>query len=63
MGYDNYNTVDFNIPITFNGDCYDRYLIRIFEMRESSKIMGDMINRLYRRFKEPLLNNIKNPRL
>ncbi len=59
MSYDNYNTVDFNIPITFNGDCYDRYLIRIFEMRESSKIMYDMIKRLSKKFKEPSLNFIK----
>ena len=59
MSYDNYNTVDFNIPLTFNGDCYDRYLIRIFEMRESAKIMYDMIRRLSVDFKEPELNNIK----
>jgi len=59
MSYDNYNTVDFNIPVTFNGDCYDRYLIRIFEMRESCKIMYDMIQRLHVKFKDPFLNNIK----
>ena len=35
MGYDGYNTVNFSVPTTFNGDCYDRYLIRIMEMRES----------------------------
>lgn len=59
MSYDNYNTVDFNIPLTFNGDCYDRYLIRIFEMRESNKIMYDMVRRLSIDLKEPELNNIK----
>lgn len=59
MSYDNYNTVDFNIPVTFNGDCYDRYLIRIFEMRESCKIMYDMIQRLSIKFKDPFLNNVK----
>jgi NADH dehydrogenase (ubiquinone) Fe-S protein 2 len=59
MSYDNYNTVDFNIPITFNGDCYDRYLIRVFEMRESCKIMYDMIKRLNFTFEDPYLNNIK----
>lgn len=59
MSYDNYNTVDFNIPITFNGDCYDRYLIRIFEMRESIKIIYDMIKRLNKKFKEPSLNFVK----
>jgi len=59
MSYDNYNTVDFNIPITFNGDCYDRYLIRIFEMRESIKIIYDIIKRLNKKFKEPSLNFVK----
>jgi len=59
MSYDNYNTVDFDIPITFNGDCYDRYLIRVFEMRESSKIMYDIIKRLSKTFEDPFLNNIK----
>ena len=59
MSYDNYNTVDFNVPITFNGDCYDRYLIRVFEMRESCRIMYDMIKRLNIVFEEPELNNIK----
>jgi NADH dehydrogenase (ubiquinone) Fe-S protein 2 len=59
MSYDDYNTVNFNVPITFNGDCYDRYLIRIFEMRESCKIMYDMIKRLKIKFKEPSLNFIK----
>ncbi len=59
MSYDNYNTVDFNIPVTFNGDCYDRYLIRIFEMRESNKIMYEMVKRLSVNLKEPELNYIK----
>jgi NADH-quinone oxidoreductase subunit D len=59
MSYDNYNTVDFNIPVTFNGDCYDRYLIRVFEMRESCKIMYDMIVRLNMVFEDPFLNNVK----
>ena len=31
--------MDFDIPIGKNGDCYDRYLIRMLEMRESVKIM------------------------
>jgi NADH dehydrogenase (ubiquinone) Fe-S protein 2 len=59
MSYDNYNTVNFNVPITFNGDCYDRYLIRVFEMRESCKIMYDMIKRLNIVFEDPFLNNVK----
>ena len=59
MSYEDYNSVEFNIPVTFNGDCYDRYLIRIFEMRESCKIMYEIITRLGRNFKDPYLNNVK----
>jgi NADH dehydrogenase (ubiquinone) Fe-S protein 2 len=37
--YEIYNTLDFNIPYGVNGDCYDRYLIRVNEMRESVRII------------------------
>jgi len=37
--YEIYNKLDFNIPVGTNGDCYDRYLIRVKEMRESLKII------------------------
>lgn len=37
--YECYDEFDFDIPIGKNGDCYDRYLIRMQEMRESVKIM------------------------
>jgi len=37
--YEIYHELDFNIPIGLNGDCYDRYNIRIAEMRESLKII------------------------
>ncbi len=37
--YECYSEMDFDIPIGKNGDCYDRYLIRMQEMRESVKIM------------------------
>ena len=42
--YDVYNNVDFNIPVGVNGDCYDRYLIRILEMRESLTIIEQCLN-------------------
>lgn len=44
--YDNYRHFKFLIPIGQNGDCYDRYLIRIEEMRESLKIIKQAINYL-----------------
>jgi NADH-quinone oxidoreductase subunit D len=37
--YECYAELDFDIPIGKNGDCYDRYLIRMEEMRQSVKIM------------------------
>ena len=37
--YDVYDEMDFDIPIGKNGDCWDRYLVRIEEMRQSLRIM------------------------
>jgi NADH dehydrogenase (ubiquinone) Fe-S protein 2 len=44
--YEVYKDLNFNIPVGTNGDCYDRYLIRIFEMRESLKIIEQCINKI-----------------
>jgi NADH-quinone oxidoreductase subunit D len=41
--YEVYNELDFLIPIGLNGDCYDRYLVRIEEMRQSTKIIQQCI--------------------
>jgi NADH-quinone oxidoreductase subunit D len=41
-----YSEMDFEIPIGLNGDCYDRYLCRMQEMRESTKIMKQCCERL-----------------
>ncbi|MEZ5839645.1 MAG: NADH-quinone oxidoreductase subunit D [Hyphomicrobiales bacterium] len=41
--YECYSELDFDIPIGKNGDCYDRYLIRMEEMRQSVKIMRQCI--------------------
>ena len=38
--------MDFDIPIGRNGDCYDRYLIRMEEMRQSVRIMKQCITKL-----------------
>lgn len=42
--YEIYDKLSFDIPIAFNSDCYDRYLIRIEEMRQSLKIIEQCIN-------------------
>ena len=42
--YDAYDKVDFEIPIGKKGDCFDRYLIRIEEMKESVKIISQCLN-------------------
>ena len=44
--YECYSDFDFDIPIGKNGDCYDRYVIRMIEMRESAKIMRQCVDRL-----------------
>jgi NADH-quinone oxidoreductase subunit D len=44
--YECYAELDFDIPVGKNGDCYDRYLIRMEEMRQSVKIMKQCIERL-----------------
>ena len=44
--YECYSELDFEIPLGVNGDCYDRYLCRMQEMRESVKIMLQCVERL-----------------
>jgi NADH-quinone oxidoreductase subunit D len=38
-----YNELDFDIPIGLNGDCYDRYLVRVEEMRQSNHIIKQCV--------------------
>ena len=44
--YDCYEQMEFNIPVGTNGDCYDRYLCRVEEMRESIKIIDQCIKNM-----------------
>jgi NADH-quinone oxidoreductase subunit D len=44
--YDKYAEVEFNIPIGRHGDCYDRYLVRIAEMRESVQIIKQCLTKM-----------------
>jgi len=44
--YDLYNTFDFSVPVGKRGDCFDRYLIRVEEMRQSLYIINQCLNRI-----------------
>ncbi|MBN9888090.1 NADH-quinone oxidoreductase subunit D [Salipiger abyssi] len=44
--YECYDEFEFQIPVGKNGDCYDRYLCRMAEMRESTRIMKQAIEKL-----------------
>ncbi|QXT39186.1 NADH-quinone oxidoreductase subunit D [Gymnodinialimonas ceratoperidinii] len=44
--YECYDEFDFQIPVGKNGDCYDRYLCRMAEMRESTKIIHQALEKL-----------------
>jgi len=42
--YEVYDRVDFDIPVGVNGDCYDRYLVRMEEMRQSNRIIKQCVD-------------------
>ena len=44
--YECYSELDFQIPVGKNGDCYDRYVMRMEEMRQSTKIMKQCIEKM-----------------
>lgn len=44
--YDSYDQFDFDIPVGKHGDCYDRYLVRMYELRESLKIIKQCLNEM-----------------
>jgi NADH-quinone oxidoreductase subunit D len=44
--YECYEELEFQIPVGKNGDCFDRYLVRIEEMRQSVKIMKQCIEKM-----------------
>ena len=44
--YEIYDQLDFDIPIGKHGDCYDRYLVRVAEMRESVKIIHQCLTNM-----------------
>ena len=44
--YEIYDQVDFNVPVGSQGDCYDRYLLRVLEMKESLKIISQCLDKI-----------------
>jgi NADH-quinone oxidoreductase subunit D len=44
--YECYRELDFDVPVGKNGDCYDRYLVRMEEMRQSVRIMTQCLDKL-----------------
>jgi NADH-quinone oxidoreductase subunit D len=42
--YEVYDLLDFDIPVGHNGDCYDRYLVRMEEMRQSNRIIAQCVD-------------------
>jgi NADH-quinone oxidoreductase subunit D len=65
--YDKYAEVEFQVPVGRNGDCYDRYLVRLAEMRESVKIIRQCLRKMRpgpvkvqdRKFTPPLRSEMK----
>jgi len=41
--YEVYANLDFDIPVGVNGDCYDRYLVRVEEMRQSNRLIQQCV--------------------
>ncbi len=58
--YEVYQDLEFEIPVGANGDCYDRYLVIVEEMRQSTKIIDQCIDWLE---KNPGSVHIEDPKL
>ena len=54
-----YDRLDFDIPIGTNGDCYDRYLVRIAEMRQSTRLIKQCVDWLRHNPGAVMLNDAK----
>jgi NADH dehydrogenase (ubiquinone) Fe-S protein 2 len=46
LPYDAYNELEFEVPVGHSGDCYDRYMIRILELRTSLKLIMQTLNKI-----------------
>src|SRR3546814_13481371 len=57
--YAKYAEVDFDIPVGVTGDCYDRYLVRVEEMRQSARIIKQCVTWLRANPGPVMLSNFK----
>ena len=57
--YEVYDRLDFDIPVGVNGDCYDRYLVRVEELRQSNRIIRQCVDWLRRNPGQVMLENYK----
>ena len=57
--YEVYDRMDFDIPVGANGDCYDRYLVRIEEFRQSNRIIRQCVEWLRRNPGPVIIDNHK----
>ncbi len=57
--YAKYADVDFDVPLGSNGDCYDRYLVRVEEMRQSNRIIRQCVDWLRRNPGPVMVRNFK----
>jgi len=59
QSYAMYDEVEFDIPVGVNGDCYDRYLVRVEEMRQSARIIEQCVQWLRANPGPVMLKNFK----
>jgi NADH-quinone oxidoreductase subunit D len=57
--YEVYDLMDFDIPVGKNGDCYDRYLVRVEEMRQSNRIIQQCVAWLSKNPGPVMTSNLK----
>ncbi|MBS0514934.1 MAG: NADH-quinone oxidoreductase subunit D [Proteobacteria bacterium] len=57
--YAMYHKMDFDIPVGVQGDCYDRYLVRVEEMRQSNRIIAQCVEWLKKNPGEVIARNFK----